>query len=279
MWYPSDKPVQLVKHLHKVPEDKRIFPAMGSIKYDGVYAFALPDGRIFSRTGKQCTSLEHFEEKIRMANREAGYSGLVPHVLIFEVYVPGWPVNKISGAFRRKKEQFLGATLMVHDAIPYACFMAGSTTTSFKYRTQVAEGFAHRLGVPYVKQFDVHTEEEAYGFAELLIADGHEGLVLRDPSAGWVAGARNETCTKIKVEEVAKCEVIGIEGGVGKNEGVASVIVQFNEHQQVVAGGEYEARKRWYNFPDEILGKTATIEYMCCTPDGKMREPRLKGIK
>jgi len=279
MYTPSDNPVQLVKHLHKVPESKRIFPALASIKYDGVYAFALPDGRIFSRAGKECTSLLEQGEKVREGARKASMSGLAPHVIIFEVYAYGWPVNKISGAFRKKKEQFKEAVCIVHDAIPYSNFTVGETSAAFQYRALVARMYSEMLGWPYVQQRLMQTEEEAYAYAKHLIEDGHEGIVLRDPNAGWKAGARNETCTKIKIEERSECKVTGVEAGVGKNEGVASVIVKFNKHTQTVSGGSYEDRRRWLHDPEEVVGKTAIIEYMCLTPNGKMREPRLKGFK
>ncbi len=280
MFEPNDNPVQLVKHLHKVPENKRIFPALLSEKYDGVFGFALPDGRIYSRAGNRCYSLQHFEQRIKDVMDRCSEYGLSKHVLIFEVYAYDWTFPKISGAFRRQKEQFADATLMIHDAVAYSNFMVGSSSTAFKYRTMVAKAFAQRIqGAEYVEQMLVYAEEEAYAHAENIIADGGEGVVLRDPDAGWKAGARNETCTKIKIEERAECLITGVQNGEGKNEDVACVVVEYNGHSQTVAGGTYADRKKWLKKPSLVTGKKAVVEYMCTTPDGKMREPRLKGIK
>lgn len=254
-----------------------MFPSLASIKYDGVFGFALPDGRIFSRTGKQCTSLPHKSDKIVERGTPKGLSD---HVLIFEVYVEGWPVQDISGAFRRHFECFEAAELYIHDAIPFQDFVAGDCPTPFKYRTTIAKVYAELLEEPYIDNVLLDTEEQAVDMAAELIDAGCEGIILRDPNAGWYAGKRNAYLTKIKQEETYDLEVVGVTEGKGKYKGtLGSLTVRFNGGTQEISGMTDRDRNAWWTVPEIIVGKIVEVQCMCLTTDGWMREPRYKMVR
>jgi hypothetical protein len=280
LFHPSNKPVQLAKHLHKVPIKKRRFPAMASEKKDGVFAFGLPDGRIFSRTGKECFSLPHISYSLRKASKEALSIGFRTHVILFEVIVPGWSVESISGAFRRQSEQFTDAQAWIHDAIPYLDFRVGSCNVKYKHRECIAEAYATFMGRPFAKQFIVDHEEAARSCAEARIAAGQEGLILRDPDGTWTAGARNEYLVKIKQDETFDLKVIGIQPGGGKYKStLGTLTVRFDGGTQNISGMSDEQRDAWWECPELILDKIVEVECMCVTTYGKMREPRFKRIR
>lgn len=269
-----------MKHLHQVPESKRTFPAIGSIKYDGVFAYCLPDGRIFSRTGKECFSLNHISKAVVIAADKCKAVGLQPHVIIGEVYVGGWPVQQISGSFRRQSQQFTEAKLMVHDAITVEDFVNGYSATPYVYRYGAAKTLAMLAGQPFVPSCRILTEADAYEMAEEVIQDGGEGIVLRNPYGVWQAGKRNADLTKIKQDMTFDLEVIGMKEGKGKYAGtLGTLTVRFNGHKQDISGMTDAQRDLWWADPSLIAFEIVEVQCMCLTPDGKMREPRFKMIR
>ena len=284
MYRPSAKPVMLAKHLHKVPEKKRIWPMLMSEKFDGVFAYGLVtrnDNRIFSRTGKECYSLKHIEAALAECSKLIGFS---EGVLIFEVYAKGMHFEQINGAFRRQSEQFKAATAMVHDWIPFDDFIKGETNMTFQYRSMVAEGIAKHVyskGGPLVpvRQSIVFSEEEAAEIASEVIGRGGEGLILRSPDGGWLAGARNQHLVKMKCEEEGTFPVVSVTKGKGKYaDTLGSVGILVNGEEQQCSGMSDTQRDEWWADPSKIVGKDVRVQFMCWTQAGRLREPRLKCV-
>lgn len=285
MYVPSAKPVMLAKHLHKVPEKKRVFPAVGSEKFDGVYCYGLitkDDNRIFSRTGMEYTSLGHLSNRLATM---AEYVGFKEGVLIFEAWHPEMTVHKISGDVRRNSPA-PHIVAKVHDWIPFDDFVAGASDMQFKYRTMVAEEMCDVIGdhwMQYVDQFPIDTEAVAQEVFRAFVDNidfYSEGIILRNPDAGWVAGKRNADLVKIKLEESADLRVVGINGGEGKYAGTTGTIVvdYKGKHCPISGMSDYE-RGIWFADPSIIMGQIVEVQFMCETPDGMMREPRFKMIR
>ncbi len=273
----NKKPVQLVKNFDKVPEKKRKWPMIGQVKIDGCFAYGLcvpGDNRIFSRTGEEVKSLRHIEEELA----KLSYMNCV---LIFEVYRNGWPVNKISGAFRRQSEQFTEAVAYVHDCIPYEDFVKGVCSIPYRERTRRVQFLSNATFLKRVYGIPIVNQEHAYEYAEGLIREGSEGLVLKDPNGTWKAGARNEMMTKIKQELSYDLLVIGMEEGRGKYENtLGKLVCRWTDDRVVKVSGMTDAqRERWWNAPETIEGCIVKVDAMCLTPDGMLREPRFKEVR
>ena len=176
----NKKPVHLVKNYHDVPEAQRhAEPLWAQEKIDGCYAYGMcvhGDSSIFSRTGERVKSLVHLEHEL--SNLAASHK-FKPFVAIFEVHVPGWPVNKISGAFRRQSEQFTEAIARIHDVIPYDDFCKGRCDIPYRLRYAAAS-----MAAQCMKSFElihIYGVEDAYdvqAFADNQIEQGGEGGVL-----------------------------------------------------------------------------------------------------
>jgi DNA ligase-1 len=245
-----------------------------------VFAYGLPDGRIYSRTGNECHSLYEIGDQLRKAHEELRKGGLSPHVILFEVYAYGKNVKDISGAFRRQSEQFPDAIAMVHDAIPYDDFVAGHSDIPYLYRKDIAEMYANAMGAQFVSSQLCMDEAQAYRISDSFIKLGQEGVILRNPQGKWTAGKRNEDLTKIKQELTYDLEVVGIKEGKGKYTGaVGTLTVRFNGGTQEVSGMMDLERLEWWVYPEEIIGCIVEVKCMCLTPDGWMREPRFKRVR
>lgn len=286
----NKKPVQLTKHLHKVPIKKRVFPAIGDLKIDGVYAYGLitaEDNRIFSRTGMQYKSLERLE--YWLAAMHPVLNG--DYVLLFEVYTEGWPVNEISGACRRESVQYKEAEGLVHDIIPYEDFVEGLCTIPYiKRKKKLHDLFRMQYYPPFKvsEGFHVRDEEHALELADTYMNAGEEGIILRNPLGIWVAGKRNADLTKIKLELSYDLEVLDLMEGKGKYEGTTGKIVckfrkhgkKHGEHTSVVCSGMTdEQRHAWWANPDSIRGKIVKVDAMTFSANGVLREPRFKEVR
>ena len=129
------KVVQLVKNYDEVTPKNRVYPLLGQVKYDGVFAMLIvkPDRTaIFGRTGKQLSLLE---------GTCAKYSFLKPGVYIGELCLPGKSLEVLSGIVNPSRTNVLDPTLMnywiqnremhFHDFLTTEEFIIGQSDNSY----------------------------------------------------------------------------------------------------------------------------------------------------
>ncbi len=249
----NKKPVHLVKNYHDVPESQRhAEPLWSQEKIDGVYAYGMcvhGDARIFSRTGKLVKSLKHLEDEL--ANLAAGHK-FKPVVAIFEVHVPGWPVNLINGSFSRQSEQFTEAVAHIHDVIPHDDFCAGRCEIPYRLRYAAAS-----IAAQCMKSFEliaiqptpIECEQDALECAEGWIAYGSEGVVFKRIEGIWIAGKKDVNQMKIKQGVSYDLEVIGMEEGKGKYKGtLGKLLCKWTDGRVVKCSGMTDAqRHEWWD--------------------------------
>ncbi|MEO5982850.1 MAG: ATP-dependent DNA ligase [Pedococcus sp.] len=92
---------------------------------------------------------------------------------------------------------------------------------------------------------------EAAGFFHRLVADGHEGVVVKSPSAPYAAGRRGAGWVKVKPRHTLDLVVLAVEWGSGRREGWLS-----NIHlgaRDPASGGFTMLGKTFKGMTDEIL--------------------------
>lgn len=283
------KPVMKTKHLHKIPVKKQVWPCIGSVKYDGVYAYQIcvpGDYRIFSATGMQYHSLKHIESEARV-----NFLGLVPRVLIFEVHHAEYPVNIISGYCRDEKAQHPELYAILHDCIPYDDFVAGLCEIPYKDRKDKIEGIV--LGTSNIfrlpMEFELETLQGAEEIFEQLTSNGHEGIIGRNPEGKWIGGhTRNEDLWKMKIELSYDLLVTHVFEGAGKYKGTLGTLgcrfrkngVLHGDLDTVICSGMTDAqRHEWWADPSKIIDKIVKVDAMTFTKNGLLREPRFKEVR
>lgn len=286
--FPRDKShlVQLCLPREKMNNKKTPqFPLMYSEKLDGVFCFALCDltsVHIFSRTGEEYLSLEHLKPELYDISKTLGTD-----IIIFEGYAKGVPQPTISGWCRDTKAQHYEVGAYVHDALSLDEFWETCEARPYEERSQELnriefwQSYHHTFLVP---QYFAYTWSEIDKAAERIWNAGGEGLVVRDPSVGYLPGKRNETMMKVKKNISYDLKVLSLQEGTGKYTGmVGALVCQFRGGKEVVVGtGLTDAqRKRWWSefFYDEIVGKIVQIDAMSESTKGVLREPRFKGIR
>ena len=263
------------------------FPMLASTKVDGVYCVALmEEGKgvtIYSRTGKEYTSLEHLKQPLKNL-----MYATQTQAIIFEVADTGLKFDEISGMVRNTKVQATKLWAFVHDALTSEEFFLGVGRT-FKERFEVLGQYHSQIlrespQVLVLAEFIMSDLEEAKAKAASTIKDGGEGIVLRDPDARYQPNKRNSTMVKIKRGLSYDLEVLSLEEGKGKYKGmVGKLVCKWKDGKVIKVGSGLtdEERRRWWSnfFYDEIVGKIVQIDAMSESSKGSLRQPIYKGIR
>ena len=94
--------------------------------------------------------------------------------------------------------------------------------------------------------------EEASAFAEAAVRDGHEGVVIKDPSAPYAAGRRGAAWVKVKPVHTLDLVVLAVEWGSGRRKGWLSNI-HLGARDDSVDGGFVMLGKTFKGMTDEML--------------------------
>jgi DNA ligase-1 len=260
-------------------------------KYDGCNAIVqLPgissDPLVHSRTGELVTSCQHIGRSLRMLLQTRLLRG-ERFVVLGEVWHHRQQQRKTNGDFRRADPsphlQFAAFDLLTMEE-----FEAGHSDRPYKERYSVLHsylrGFTTTDCVFLAATYHAGTYPSSVrvGAKELVSRGGYDGLILRDPRAGWTAGSgSNGEIVKVKDEVSFDLLVTGVEEGKGKLAGHAGKLVcTFKDGTVIkVAGGTYADRKAWFEDPALIVGKIVKVEALERFPNGQLREPRMTEVR
>lgn len=258
-------------------------------KHDGCNAIALvyPNAeldRILSRTGEMVRSCRHVLVALRQRLAKFLECGQAFAVL-GEVWQPGTPQSTISGDFRRH-DPAPDLQFVVFDFLPADSFKAGACSTPFAERYDRAATLFRGAHPKDTVQLCATYNPGTYGAPqrmadELSKAGGYDGLILRDPSAGWVAGSgTGGEIIKVKPVMSLDLRVLSLEEGKGKYAGVLGALVCKGPKGTVkVSGMTDEERAQWWESPNRVLGEIIEVQCLGITAAGSLREPRFKGIR
>jgi ATP-dependent DNA ligase len=244
------------------------------VKYDGcaVRIDTQNGGRysVMSATGEPVRSLERQAKDI--AQRLTVFPGAV---ICAEAWLENTPQQTISGDFRRHSQSDL--KLIVFDG--YINDHEGAMDKPYHQRFgRLAQhlgmvcSFAHT-------QPKVSTLEEAECAARLVArGTGYDGIVLRNFNAPFEAGRSKGNIIKVKPLLTYDLEVIGVEEGVGEKtkRPTVALLCRWQYGTQKVATGLSHAQQA---DPFQFVGKIIEVQGMGLTADGKLREPRFRGLR
>ena len=295
--------VQLVKNYHEVPDKKKAPAYFAQRKKDGVYAIAIqhPDtGEVgfFGRTGKRLTSLKTFEQAIKSVMDSIGQ-----YVIITELCSDDCSLEVLSGIVNPNRTKGLTADqseivekmyFAVHDMIELDEFKEGVTKVPYCNRLQdmsvlLGPHISQLKFLKAIRSTTVFSETEAQAFADLCIAEGEEGIVLKDPDAGWLAGRKNEVAMKIVKGVDYDLEIVDFEEGKGKRSGtLANLIVRWRvggtmdgDVCHLCVDGRFtdELRATIWNNREEYRGRIVHVHGLCVGSKGSIRLPKVRAFR
>jgi ATP-dependent DNA ligase len=112
----------------------------------------------------------------------------------------------------------------VWDLIPYAYFTDGHCPVPYSKRFSTLEQIVSKQNsagkkIWTVTSTIVQTLEEAQGIFQEYLAEGYEGIILKDGSGEW-EDKRSKTQIKFKGELECDLKIVGVEEGKGKYAGM-----------------------------------------------------------
>ena len=276
-----DYPCMLCSQYEQKIVDKIKFPAYVQMKMDGMRfnAIVRNGGVEFrSRNGKELDLKGNLvKEFIALANGvDCVFDGelmvMLPGDYQFTDRQTGNGIlNKANkGTISEAEAEMVHASLW--DVIPYNDFVKGVCNVLYETRWQTVQQLVtgqpskdKRIWTVYHKE--VATLDDANEEFQHLLADGFEGIILKDRNGKW-ENKRTKSQIKFKGELECYLEIIGVEEGTGKYAGKLGALVcgsRQDNGQRIavnVGSGFNDAhRSEFWDIRDSLIGKIVAVKY------------------
>lgn len=256
--------------------DKIKFPAYAQMKMDGMRFNAIVrSGKVEfrSRNGKQIHLLGNLEKEF------AALAGEIDCVFDGELLVMldgdhqfadrqtgNGILNKANkGTISAEEASMVHAT--VWDLIPYVQFTDGYCGTPYSKRFSTLEQIVNKQKsdgkkIWTVTSTIVETLEQAQDIFQGYLADGYEGIILKDGSGEW-EDKRSKTQIKFKGELECDLKIVAVEEGKGKAVGMLGAIICESADGIVkvnVGSGFNDAQRKQY-WKENLVDKIVAVKY------------------
>jgi DNA ligase-1 len=267
------------------------------VKLDGVRVITVvyPDGRVdqYSRNGKELVNFPHVKEQLA----KIAHTFDEPMVLDGEI-MSGSFQDLMKQIHRKSSAKANDAVLNLFDAITLADFEKGTSAVTQTQRSEWLKAWfaAHEAQLPNAtvvaqELVDLDTADGQTRYKEInamAIAGGYEGIMLKDPAAGYEC-KRSVAWLKLKPFIEVSLTVTATEEGTGKNVGKLGALVCEGEDDgklikvNVGSGLSDSDRDSFYQSRDALLGQIVEVRADAVTQnqDGSysLRFPRFKGFR
>ena len=264
-------------------------------KLDGNNCTLINEGKkaiALSRSGAEMKGLDHIlkyaQEKLPTGRVYFGELVLknydhLPHDEQFRIG---------NGITNSKQEQKPELTLVVFDTVTLKEFKSGKSDTPFEYRLDVIRKYIHKQynwNDTYfndVERVPIHTYTTdkvliTNTFNDVTSINHQEGLMLVGLNSPWQA-KKVKYSQKVKPNLTVDVYVTGLKEHIRGGK-VGALEVDYKGSPLYVPGIIDELRERWWNNPDEIIGRLIEVEAMGISKDktGKesLRHPRFVRIR
>ena len=283
-------------HENKVSGKKLI-----EVKLDGVRVITIvrANGTVdmFSRNGKELANFPHIAEQISSVIKQKGSSKSMDVVLDGEIMSSSFQ-DLMKQVHRKDNVEAGDAVLNLFDVLPLEDFEKGFYNKSQTVRSSMVQhwvGENHDM-LPNVtclanELVDLNTAEGQLRFKEInsqAIAGGYEGIMIKDPDAGYEC-KRSIAWLKLKPFIEVSLTVVSVEEGTGKNVGKLGALVCEGVDDgkeikvNVGSGLTDDQRVVYWENADSIIGDIAEVRADAITQnqDGtySLRFPRFKSFR
>ena len=255
-----------------------------SRKLDGCRCIAIcknkDDIKFFSRQGKEFDTLDVLKKDIQKLF-EVGVIG-ENTVLDGEICIVDnngrEDFQSVMKEIKRKDHTIQNPMYIMFDILTLTEFNNGASRFPYRNRLSLLDQISEATILIHpdikpthlrvVEHFD-YTPEEFKQWQQRVINEGWEGLIARKDVP--YENKRSKNMLKIKSFNDAEYKIVGVEEGEAQEviDGVAhkikcvgALIIEHKGNKVGVGTGlSLEQRKRWYEHPEEIIGRVCTIKY------------------
>ena len=269
------------------------------VKLDGVRVITVvrTDGRVdmFSRNGKELVNFPHIQEQISSVVKQDP----PPYDLILDGEIMSSSFQDLMTQVHRKSDvKANDAILNLFDVVSLAEFEAGKSDKRQEDRSAMVYYWhkKHKDVLPNVtvvghELVDLDTPEGQTRYKEInakAIAGGYEGIMLKDPEAGYEC-KRSVAWLKLKPFIEVSLAVVDVEEGTGRNVGRLGALVCTGQDDgkditvNCGSGFSDDNRIEFWNSRSKLLGQIVEVRADAITQnqDGtySLRFPRFKGFR
>jgi DNA ligase-1 len=267
------------------------------VKLDGVRVITIvyPSGNVdqYSRNGKELVNFEHIKRQF------AKHAKLLREPMVFDGEVMSSSFQDLMRQVHRKSDvEASDAVLHLFDILTLKDFQAGISSVpqvdrSNSLRAWYAPIADHMPNVAILgyELVDLDTVPGRILFQTInqrAIAGGYEGIMIKDPTAGYEC-KRSTAWLKQKPYIEVSLTVIGVEEGTGRNAGkLGAIIVEGEDDGKLIrtnvgSGLTDSDRVVYWDNADSIIGNIVEVRADAVTQnqDGSysLRFPRFKGFR
>lgn len=248
------------------------WPAYAQPKLDGARCLARKDnGKVimWSRKGKLLEVPTEIRDELSIIMSDGD-------CLDGELYVHGWTFQRIISAVKARKPDTALLEYHVYDApVKNKTFLARFANV---YGDAFQRDIARIPGlsrVKFVETTRVKDRDEAEELFAKYIADGYEGLMVRNINGKYNFGHRSVDLQKIKEFEDAEFVIVGGKEASGRDVGtvVFRCRAENEKYFDVRPKGTREQRKEWWDNLDDLVGQKLTVRFQGRSEEGTPRFP------
>jgi hypothetical protein len=264
-------PVMLCSPFEQKLVDKVKFPAIVQTKMDGMRFNAIVRGgkvEYRSRNGKEIQLLGNLDDEfIKMAGDvDCVFDGELlvnDKGIVLDRQTGNGILNKANkGTISVDEARKVHATIW--DVIPYMYFVDGECPTPYSTRMSSLKVLFDKntpKKIHLVDSWVVQTYDEAKTLFEGLLADGQEGIILKDSNGIW-ENKRAKHQIKFKGELECDLKIVGVEEGTGKYAGMLGAIICESADGVIkvrVGSGFNDEQRKTYSA--DLVDKIVAVKY------------------
>ena len=269
------------------PENKHKVkgPFIATEKLDGIRRILVKENgkcRMYSRSGIEDEGLVEIIEEARYLPDNAVYDG---ELLAIGTYENNIALRQATNSIANRKGIRTGVTFNIFDVIPLDEFKKGKSKYNALNRKLLLGAMFGDDGIQHLHDdwakfmvaFDlghefrtikvvpilgvVSTDEEIAELVTPIWKRGGEGIML-NTMEGHYEIKRSNNLLKVKYSESLDLKVVDIQEGTGKYKGMlGAAVVEYKGYRVGVGSGfSDEERQRFWDNPEEILGKTIEVD-------------------
>ena len=253
----------LAHDYHKRGKDIK-FPCFVQPKLDGVRCI-FKNGVLTSRQGKVFPNMDHITQDLKD----------VDLVLDGELYSNTLNFQQFVGLVRKKKHNDAEKQLLrqvkfhVYDCVNDKPFSERNESINNLFSKRL-----YAFSEPLLTE-ECKSKEDLKKFHDKYVAEGKEGLIIRNKDGLYQLAARSKDLQKYKEFEDAEFKVTGFTDGEGLEKGLVIWVCETSAGKSfhVRPRGTHEARAEIFNEAKDYVGKSLTVRYQELTEEGIPRFP------
>lgn len=234
------------------------YPCYASAKLDGVRCLAIctEEGVILKSRGGKLYDVKHILNQLSSIMKAGD-------VWDGELYIHGKYLEEIVSAVKKPNALTNEISFRIFDVVSVEVFE--DRITHLKYIEDILyESKIYSVDVlPYEY---IKSEVEMKDWHKMYVAQGYEGIMLRNEQGLYESGKRSADLQKLKNFLDSEFKIIDI---VPDKDGGSIFVVQntFADNQFNVVGGSHEQRKQWLSEKESLVGQVITVKYQALYKD------------